>query len=114
MEGGSGGSTLPVSFWIERRCLEPKPDEAGLAGRKEQRCPGELGVVVDRRLSLGDQSSVSGTGSPQKKRNAIVRKETTDTQEYQAYHIDGMDLNKEEMSFVPSAVSDSVGWHEPK
>ena len=25
-----------------------------------------------------------------------------------------MDENKEEFSFVPSAVSDSAGWHEPR
>ena len=29
------------------------------------------------------------------------------------YHRDGMDEGKEELSFVPSAVSDSAGWREP-
>ena len=48
----------------------------------------------------------------------MVRKESADTHEYEAYHVDGVDVDvdesKEELSFVPSVVSDSVGWHEPK
>ena len=56
--------------------------EAGLAGSREQRCPGELGVVVDQRASLGDQSFVSGTGASQKKTKVVVRKESADTREY--------------------------------
>ena len=47
-----------------------------------------------------------------------MREESPDTEEYEAYQKDGMDVDmdesNEELSFVPSAVSDSAGWHERK
>ena len=47
-----------------------------------------------------------------------MRKESADTQEYEAHHVGGMDVDmdesEEELIFVPSAVSDSAGWHELK
>ena len=58
-------------------------EEAGFDGR-EQLCPGEPGVGVDQRASLGDRCSMSSAGGSQKKRNAVVRKELADTQECEA------------------------------
>ena len=47
-----------------------------------------------------------------------MRKESADTQEYESCQLTDMDVdmdeNKEEWSFIPSAVSSSAGWHEPK
>ena len=49
----------------------------------------------------------------QKKRKAVVRKESADTQEYESCQLNAMDLdmdeNKEELSFIPCAVSSSAG-----
>ena len=54
----------------------------------------------------------------QKKRRALVRKEWAETQEYESCQQNDMnvdvDENKEELSFIPSAVSSLAGWHEPK
>ena len=90
--------------------------EAGLAG--EQKCPGELGVVVDQKASLGDQSSMRSAGGSQNKSKAVVRKESAETQKYDSHKPKDMDVdideNKEEVSFVPSAACDSAGWHEPR
>ena len=75
------------------------------------------GSVLARGFRLGT-SSVSGAGSSQKKRKAVVQKESADTQEYESCQQNDMDVdmdeNNEELSFVPSAVSDSAAWHEPK
>ena len=59
---------------------------------------------MEQRASLAYQSSVSSAGSKQKKRKAAVRKESADTQEYEAYQQNDMH----------GAVSDSAGWHAPK
>ena len=46
-----------------------------------------------------------------------MRKESADTQEYESCQQNDIEVvmheNKEELSFVPSAVSSSAGWHEP-
>ena len=56
-------------------------------------------------------------GVSQKKRKAVVRRESADTQEYESCKLNDMDVhmdeNKEEFSFIPSAVSSSAGWREP-
>ena len=65
-------------------------------GSRGQSCPGELWVVVH--------------GSSPEKKKAAVRTEPADTQEYEAYV--AMDESKEELTFVPSAVSNSGGWHK--
>ena len=84
----------------------------------EARCFGKLGVGVDHRASFADQCSMRGAGGSQKKRKAAVRKDSAETQEYHScQHNDieaDMDEINEELSFVPSAVSDSAGWHEPR
>ena len=56
---------LLVSFWMERRCLEPK------ALKVKLNLP-DNGAVVDQRTALRDQSSVSSAGRSQKKRKAVV------------------------------------------
>ena len=79
---------------------------------------GELGVGVDERASFGDQSSMSSTGGWQKKRKAVVRKESAHTQEYESCQQIDMEVDrgedKEDMSFFPSALIESAGWYEPK
>ena len=61
---------------------------------------------------------MSSAGGSQKKRKAVVRKESADSQESESYQLNDMDVdmneNKEELSFIPSVVSRSAGWHEPK
>ena len=88
---------LFVSFWMERRCLEPK------ALKVKLHLP-DTGAVVDQRTSLRDHSSVSSAGSSRKKRKAVVRKESADTQEYDPCQQNDMDVdmveNKEELRFV--------------
>ena len=78
--------------------------------------PGEPGDAVERMGSLGDQSSMSSAGCSQKKRKAAVRKESAETQEYESCQQNGTEVDRdegmEELSFVPSAVSDTAGWHE--
>ena len=68
----------------------------------------ELGVGVDQRASLGDQSSMSSAGGSQIKKKAEVRKESADAQECASCQQNDMDVdrdeNKEALSFVPSAV----------
>ena len=48
-----------------------------------------------------------------KKRKAVVRKESADTQESESYQLNGMDVdmneNKEELSFIPSVVTRTAG-----
>ena len=78
--------------------------------------PRELRVPLDQRTSIGDQRSV-GIGARRRKRKAVVRKESADTQEQESCQLNDMDVDmdeKEELSFVPSAVSRTAGWHEPK
>ena len=66
-----------------------------------------------KRASLGDQCSVSSAGGTQKTWKAVVRTVSADTQEYELCQLNDMDVvvveDKEELSFVPSAVS-SFGW----
>ena len=73
---------------------------------------------------LVDQSSVSSAGASQKKRKAVLRKESAETQEYESClqtqdYVSCQDMEEDDnkslqaMDFVPSAVSDSAGWHEP-
>ena len=78
--------------------------------------PRELRVPLDQRTSIGDQRSV-GIELAEEKRKAVVRKESADTQEQESCQLNDMDVDmdeKEELSFVPSAVSRTAGWHEPK
>ena len=74
-------------------------------------------VVVSERRCRCRLAGVS-VRSSQKKRKAVARKESAGTQEYESCHQNDMDLdmdeNKEELRFVPSTVSRSAGWHEPK
>ena len=42
----------------------------------------------------------------------MVRKESADTQECESCQLNDMDENTENLSFIPSAVSGSAGWHE--
>ena len=48
----------------------------------------------------------------------MVRKESADTQVYESCQQNNMEVDwwedKEELGFVPRAVSDSAGWCEPK
>ena len=48
----------------------------------------------------------------------MVREQSADAQEYEWCQEKDMDVevdeNKEELSFIPSAVSSSAGWHEPQ
>ena len=48
----------------------------------------------------------------------VVRKESADTKEYESCQLTDMDVDmdehKEELIFVPSAVSSSAGWRAPK
>ena len=64
----------------------------------------ELAVGLARRASEGDQGSVSRTGGSQKKRKAVVRTESADTQEYRSCQVNDMDVdmdeNSEELSFI--------------
>ena len=75
-------------------------------------------VGLNCRASDGDRSSVGTARGLQKRRKAPVRKESVDTQEYESCHLNDMgpymDENTEDMSFIPTAMSNSAGWHEPK
>ena len=107
----SGGlRILLVSVKPERRCLEPQPRTVKLDKLEVEHKGAQ---ISSERSSFGDRSSVSSAGCPKKKRKAAVRKESADTQEYEACHRDVMDVDidesKEDWSFVPSAVSDSAG-----
>ena len=59
---------------------------------------------------------MSSAGGSQKRGRQWCGKERTDAQEYESCQLFDMDMdeNKEELSFVPIAVSSSAGWHEPK
>ena len=61
---------------------------------------------------------MSSANGARKKRKAVMRNESADTQEYESCQLTDIDVdmdeNKEEWSFIPSAVSSSAGWHEPK
>ena len=76
------------------------------------RYSGGLGVEV----SLGGQSSMSSAGGPQKEEE--LRKEAPETEECAPCQQNdvgvAMDEDKEALSLVPSAVSDSADWREPK
>ena len=53
-----------------------------------------------------------------RKKKGAVRKESAVTQVSESCQQNDMDVdmdeNKDELSFVPSAVSGTAGWHEPK
>ena len=70
---------------------------------------------MDWRTSEGDQRGVRSGGGSHK---AVVRKESENTQGYQSCQLNdkdvGMDEDKEEPTFIPSAVSKTAGWHAPK
>ena len=78
---------------------------------------GELGVGVDQRASLGDQSSMGSAGGSQKKRKAPERKDSPKrrntkrarrkTRRWKERH--GGQGGKVLRS---KAASDSTGWHE--
>ena len=71
-------------------------EEAGFDG-SEQRCLGELGVSVDQRVSLGDQSSMISTGGSQnRERKAAVWKESAVTQKYGSCQQNDMEVDKDE------------------
>ena len=53
---------------------------------REARYLGELGVGVVQRVPVGDQRSMNSVGGSEKKRKAAVRKESAETQEYEACH----------------------------
>ena len=93
--------------------IQSSKGEAGLAGTAERRCPDALGVGLNQRASLGDQSSVSSAGGAQKKRKAVVRRVSADTQECESCQQNDVDVDKEELSFVPSSVGTSAGWRTP-
>ena len=61
---------------------------------------------------------MSSAGGAQKKRKAVVRKESADTGEYESCQLNNMDMdmneNVEELSSFPIAVRRSAGWREPK
>ena len=73
------------------------------------------GIDVNCKGSLGNQSSGSSAGASQKKRKAVIRKDSAETQGYvscqdmEVYD----DQSFEELGLVQSAVSDSAGWHDP-
>ena len=92
-------------------------------GRKEEDWPAKR---VRRRACFGRhqlylrvfRSSKSSVNSTVRTGEAAVRQESAETQEYESCQQKDMKVdtseNKEELSFVPSAVSDSPGWHEPR
>ena len=73
------------------------------------------GLTSTGRARWVDQGSMSSAGGSQKKRKAVVRKESAETHDYTSCQDTEVDNDKslEEMDFLPSAVSESVGWHEP-
>ena len=77
--------------------------EAGVGLSDESR------VGVNRKGSSEDQSSMSSSGSPQKKGKAVIWKESAETQGYVSCQDTEVETDKgsEEMGFVPT-----VGWHE--
>ena len=58
------------------------------------------------------------SGSVSLERKAAVRKEPAEAQDYESCQLNDMEVdmdeNKEESSFIPSAVISSAGWQEPK
>ena len=74
-------------------------------------------VVLDQRAALEDHIFVGDDSGAQKKRKAVVRRESADTQEYVPYEQKGMDMNvdetENELRFVPSAVG-FIGLREPR
>ena len=106
-----GFLTRPWSVWIVARCQGPEAleGEAGLAGVTGRRCFGEFGVVLDKRASEGDQSSVSSAGGSQKKKRRQWRTRRSTSRASGTT----MDVVAEEWTFIPSAVGSSAGWHEP-
>ena len=78
---------------------------------------GELGVGVGQKVSLGDQNNMNSAGGYQKERDAAVRKESAEMQENESCQHNDMEVDRDkgkELSFVPTAVSDGAGWHEPR
>ena len=77
-----------------------------------------LELVLVARRNPGDQSSMGRAGGSQKKRRAAEWKGSAEMQDYESCQQNDtevdVDENKEELSLFPSAVSDSVGWHEPR
>ena len=93
--------------------------EAGPAGAEEQRCTHELEVgLVWSASEGGSKGTVGGAGGSQNQRKAVVQKESADTQEYARCQLNDIEVDidedTDELSFVPSAVSRSNRWHEPK
>ena len=88
----------------------------GAPGGQSSKAEIDSGIGVNRKSSLGDHSSMTSAGDLQKKRKAVVQKEFADTQEYESRQQNDVevDLNKslEELSFVPSVVSDSARWRD--
>ena len=88
--------------------IQRSDGEIWTRGNCEGTSPRELGVGL-KRASLGDQCSVSSAGGTQKTWKAVVRRESADTQEYDSCQLNDMNVvvveDKEELSFVPSAVS---------
>ena len=115
-----GFLTRAGSVWTGGQCQEPKASEgeAGFAGKTEPRYPKVLGVGLGRRAE-GDQGFVSSAGGSLTKRKAVVRTESSDTQEYESCQLNDVEVdmfeNKEESSFPsPVQVSSSAGWQEPQ
>ena len=74
------------------------------------------GFGVNRKGSLGDQSSMCSAGGLQQKRKAFVRKESAETQDDESCQQNDVEVDEhnslEELGFVPRAVSDSLAWRE--
>ena len=91
--------TLPGSVWTRGQCQGSNAltVKLGSLGQTGQKCSGELGV------GFGERDS-------QKKTEAVVRKESADTQEYQSCQQNDMDVdeNMEELSSIPGAVSSAA------
>ena len=72
----------------------------------------------DRRWSWGQLGSRHPKPKAlEVKASTWERKESADTKEYESCQQNGMEVDEEEgmedLTFVPSAVSDWAGWHEP-
>ena len=87
---------------MDRLCPQPKALKV------------KLDLQVQERLKW-DQGSGSSAGGSQKKRTSVVRRETEECESCRRNDMDvDMDENKEELSFIPSAVSSSAAWYEPQ
>ena len=92
--------------------IQGSEGEAGFVGTTGWRCPQEVGVELNQRTSEGYQSFVSGAGGTQKKRKAVVRKVSADTQKYESCQLSDMvmDENKEEEEELHSQCGEQFGW----